>query len=71
MIKVYERTEGDETMFLTIAQGLAELDRAANGGRRYVKSLVSWQDGFRINYKDGRVVMLRLVNNPKLAVRKV
>ncbi|EDY43951.1 hypothetical protein [Streptomyces sp. SPB074] len=66
MSQVYRRTEnGRTTAFVDQAEGLAEINEAMMGGRRQVRTMSSiTRTDYAIEHKDGRNVLLTLVDAP-------
>ena len=64
MEKVYERTENGVTIHVPIREALAEVNHAMMGGRKDVRRMASGRTQHSIEYKDGRLVSMRLVDAP-------
>ncbi|MGW1268142.1 hypothetical protein [Streptomyces sp. NPDC002491] len=65
MSKVYERTENGVAAIVSRREGMDEINRAQMGGKRAVREMASiTRTDFAIEYKDGRVVRLVLVDAP-------
>lgn len=63
--KVYERNENGVTTFVSIREGLAEINHAQMAGKRDVRTMSSiTRTDFAIEYKDGRSVRLVRVDAP-------
>ncbi|MFF8656789.1 hypothetical protein [Streptomyces huasconensis] len=59
MSKVYKRTENGTTTYISIRQGLDEINRAQMTGERDVRTMSSiTRTDYDIEYKDGRTVRL-------------
>lgn len=63
MSKVYERTENGVTTIVSLEDGVAEAERAY-ANRRDVPSMSSRQGQHHLEYRDGRIVDLVLVDAP-------
>ncbi|WP_031523106.1 hypothetical protein [Streptomyces sp. NRRL F-5123] len=61
-MKVYERTENGVTTRVTVREALAEANTAMMEGRRQVKTMSSQHGRHDIAYKDGRHVLLVMVD---------
>lgn len=69
MTKVYERTEDGATTRVTVREALAEVNRAQMESKRDVRRMSSGRTRHDIEYKDGRHVVLVLVDEPETADR--
>lgn len=64
-MKVYRRTENGATTYVSIREGMDEINHAMMGGRRDVREMSSiTRTDFAIEYKDGRMVRLVQVDAP-------
>jgi hypothetical protein len=64
MNKVYERTENGTTTYVSIREGLAEINHAMMAGKRDVREMSAGRTDANIKYKDGRKVTLTRVDAP-------
>ncbi|MGY5634187.1 hypothetical protein ACW7N6_38245 [Streptomyces sp. UC1A3] len=63
--KVYERTENGTVAYVSVREGLEEINHATMGGRREVETMSSIsRTDYAIEYKDGRKVTLVRVDAP-------
>lgn len=68
--KVYERTEDGTVTYVSIREAMAEVNHAMMGGQREVQEMSSGRDRHSIDYKDGRSVLLVLVDAPAEDVKE-
>lgn len=69
--KVYERTENGAVAYVSIREAMAEVNHAMMDGQRDVREMSSGRDRHSIDYKDGRSVILVLVDAPTEPVEDV
>lgn len=64
MNKIYQRTENGAMSEVSVKDAMAEVNFAMMDGKRYVREMSSGQGQHRIEYTDGRVVVLLEMNAP-------
>jgi hypothetical protein len=64
MAKVFKRTENGTTTYVSLREGLAEINHAMMAGKKDVREMFEGSTGARITYKDGRRVMFLKVDAP-------
>lgn len=62
--KVFKRTENGATTYVSIREGLDEINHAMMAGKKDVREMFEGSTGARITYKDGRRVLLLKVDTP-------
>ena len=62
--KVYQRTENGAMSEVSVKDAMAEVNFAMMDGKRYVREMSSGRGQHRIEYTDGRVVVLLEMNAP-------
>lgn len=67
MAKIYQRTENGTTTHVPVKVAMAEVNTAMMEGKRDVDTMSSGSGRHSITYKDGRSVVLILVDEPKPA----
>jgi hypothetical protein len=65
MSKIYERTENGTITHVSIREAMAEVNDAMMEGKRDVREMSSGRTQHHIEYADGRVVRMTLVDAPE------
>lgn len=64
-MKVYKRTEDNKTTIVSVREAVAEVNHAMMDGKRDVETMSSGYGRHDITYKDGRHVVMVLVDQPE------
>jgi hypothetical protein len=65
MAKVFKRSENGSTTYVSIREGMVEINHAMMAGKKDVREMFEGSTGARITYKDGRRVTFLKVDAPE------